>query len=247
MLKQPSLELQRQDTKDGFIQILLCDQAAIDRLIQLRERRIPQTDINSRLPCGCSGYHIISGHGIQLIQSHAVRHNNTPESEFSSQNIGQKLFVNMTENTVYFVISSHDSLHARRAAGLCRRKMNLAKLPHSNPRRACIYSARPLALRAEMLRDNRNALILHSFRQSLRHNAGQVRILSEALLASAPSRISENIQHGYQRQIHSHFRKLRAAHRAGALQKLRMKGGRGCQIHRQKISVKSLMSVRTFA
>ena len=192
-----------QDAQYRLVDLLLGHFALFHSFRKKAESLVPETHIHAgtqrQRPC----LPLAARKARQIVNCNSVRHDKALKSHFIAQDIFEEMRIRMAVNAVNLIIRRHHPADALVAARLHGRKVNLSELPFPDSRSTGVRTACCLSLSRKMLRNHGHALLLEAAHRRCRHLRAQVRILRVTLLASSPARISQHIQHGYQRQMNA--------------------------------------------
>ena len=79
LLKEPPAELHLQNPEYRFLQTGCRHQTPFHRFLQTGKARVPEAHIHTGLQRHRTGHRPVPCHGVQLVNGHAVRHDNAPE------------------------------------------------------------------------------------------------------------------------------------------------------------------------
>ena len=153
----------------------------------------------------------------------------------------------MARHTIDLVICCHHTRRARFHGLLHRGQMNFAQLALADARCTGVYAAGRFALCAEVLRNDLQTGARTALHRRSSVLTAEIRIFAVALFASAPARVTQNVQHGNERKIHAHFFLLLANDLKTLFNELRVPRRAHAEVHRQQIAVERLVAVRALA
>ena len=144
-------------------------------------------------------------------------------------------------------------VHAPDKSSGHRRQMNLVKIVRAQYGGLPVAATHSLALRRQMLEHHGHSpaadlaamLTLHTGNDGLAHAGGHQRVLAEAFLATAPTRVAGDVQTGYQCNMNTAGCQFRGDCGFRFLHSLRIECGTQSQIGGQHRAAQRLMPVRS--